>query len=227
MEKTRKWIKVMAVAAIVAGLIQLSASAGEIFMAHWANIRDAEYNIIGKAEAGDQVTVYYQDTADPSRTWVGVNGLFGTVSTVYIYGGTQYEYEHPEEYGSGSGTASEEIPATQQPDEVPVAEPAAQNEGSTQDSGLFRMAHWANVRDGSGNLIGRLEEGDEVVIIGQDKEDPSRTWVSGGGMYGTVLTSCIVGGYEESPSEEESQVYLVEGLYEEEGGIDGAISRIY
>ena len=71
------------------------------YMAHWANVRDDSYSIIGQLSEGDYVEVYGTCAEEPSRTWVSGNGLYGTVSTVYIYGGTQEEYLDPWSYGSG------------------------------------------------------------------------------------------------------------------------------
>ena len=65
-------------------------------MAHWANIRDESYNIIGRVEEGEKVTVGNVDSNDPSRTWITTSdGIRGTVSTVYIYGGSQADYDDP------------------------------------------------------------------------------------------------------------------------------------
>lgn len=70
-------------------------------MAHWANLRDSDYNIIGTVQEGEDVTVGSVDSSDPSRTWITTaDGTRGTVSTVYIYGGTSEEYDDPWSYQS-------------------------------------------------------------------------------------------------------------------------------
>ncbi len=75
-------------------------SAGGVEMAHWANLRDCAGNLIGTVSAGAEVEIIGQCEDDPSRTLVYdySTGTYGTVSSVYIYGGTCYEYENPTEY---------------------------------------------------------------------------------------------------------------------------------
>jgi len=69
-------------------------------MAHWANIRDDAGNIIGTVDAYSDVQVYGTCADNPGRTVVydPNTGLYGSVASVYLYGGTDYEYEHPTEY---------------------------------------------------------------------------------------------------------------------------------
>lgn len=71
-------------------------------MAHWANLRDENYNLIGTVNTGDYVVACAPDTTCPGRTWIQTaSGQYGTVQDVYLYGGTDYEYENPYAY-SGS-----------------------------------------------------------------------------------------------------------------------------
>lgn len=69
-------------------------------MAHWANVRDACGNIIGTVGQGDAVEVIGTCADNPSRSLVynPCTGSYGTIASVYIYGGTAYEYENPTEY---------------------------------------------------------------------------------------------------------------------------------
>ena len=66
-------------------------------MAHWANLRDDTGNIIGTVGAGNAVEILGQCSGNPSRTVIydPTTGCYGTVASVYLYGGTCYEYEHP------------------------------------------------------------------------------------------------------------------------------------
>lgn len=83
-----------------------SCSGGSgIQMMHWANLRDCYGNIIGTVCEGSYVEIIGIDCNDSSRTIIYdySTGLQGSVSTVYIYGGSCYEYENPTEYGGGCG----------------------------------------------------------------------------------------------------------------------------
>lgn len=83
----------------IPALLLLTCPVSAQNMAHWANIRDEGYNIIGQVQAGEDVTVGSVDSSDPSRTWITTaDGIRGTVSTVYIYGGTDDEYDDPWSY---------------------------------------------------------------------------------------------------------------------------------
>lgn len=70
-------------------------------MAHWANLRDAGGNVIGCVGQGASVEVIGQCEDNPSRTLVYdySTGCYGTVASVYLYGGSAWEYEHPAEWG--------------------------------------------------------------------------------------------------------------------------------
>ena len=97
-----RWLIILAILGFAA--FEFGRDAHAEIMQHWANIRDSEYNIIGTAYEGDYVDVYGICEEEPSRSWVNVNGIYGTVSTVYIYGGTDYEYLNPGEYISNGHT---------------------------------------------------------------------------------------------------------------------------
>ncbi len=77
-----------------------SYGGGGTSMSHWANLRDECGNIIGQVGAGSSVEVIGVCEDDPSRSLVYDynTGTYGTVSSVYIYGGSAYEYENPTEY---------------------------------------------------------------------------------------------------------------------------------
>jgi len=60
------------------------------------------------------------------------------------------------------------------------------------------MSHWANVRDECGNIIGQIGCGANVEVIGVDVNNPDRVMVfdASTGLYGSVLSECVYGGYE-------------------------------
>ena len=60
------------------------------------------------------------------------------------------------------------------------------------------MDHWANIRDCNGNIIGQAGAGDSVEVIGVDGSDSSRVLIYdySTGTYGSVLSSCVYGGYQ-------------------------------
>lgn len=66
-------------------------------MAHWANLRDDTGAIIGTVGGGSAVEVIGQCGTNPSRTIIYdyASGSYGTVASVYLYGGSCYQYEHP------------------------------------------------------------------------------------------------------------------------------------
>lgn len=74
-------------------------------MAHWANFREYNGNLIDALPAGTEVTVI-----DSSGAWSSVYvpsyGMYGMIATVYIWGGTDWEYENPLSYGGGYSTYS-------------------------------------------------------------------------------------------------------------------------
>ena len=63
--------------------------------------------------------------------------------------------------------------------------------------GYSEMDHWANVRDECGNIIGQIGCGSSVEVIGNDCDNPDRVMVydASTGLYGSVLRSCVYGGY--------------------------------
>ena len=73
-------------------------------MEHWANIRDANGNIVGIASEGDYVTVTGWDAYGRVTIYDANTGISGTVAPVYLYGGSDYQYENPGYYLYGDGT---------------------------------------------------------------------------------------------------------------------------
>lgn len=65
-------------------------------------------------------------------------------------------------------------------------------------TGGYQMTHWANVRDEYGNIIGQVGCGSSVEVIGIDSDNPDRVLIYdySTGTYGSVLSSCVYGGYE-------------------------------
>lgn len=73
-------------------------------MQHWAYVRDDCGNLIGTVDAYSDVQVYGICEDNPARSYVYIpeTGTYGTIASVYIYGGTDYEYENPLEYSYGT-----------------------------------------------------------------------------------------------------------------------------
>lgn len=88
--------KYVAVGSMVA--IMMSAVANAETMQHWANIRDAYGNIVGIASEGDGVTVTGWDANGRIQIYDCNTGITGSVAPVYLYGGTDYQYENPGYY---------------------------------------------------------------------------------------------------------------------------------
>lgn len=65
------------------------------------------------------------------------------------------------------------------------------------DYSYAEMSHWANIRDEYGNIIGQVNCGDSVEIIGVDCNDSERVIIYdyATGCQGSVLRSCVYGGY--------------------------------
>ena len=59
------------------------------------------------------------------------------------------------------------------------------------------MAHWANVRDAYGNIVGQIGTGSSVEVCGVDPSNPDRVLIYdyNTGTYGSVLSECVYGGY--------------------------------
>ena len=68
------------------GALAICESAGAEYMSHWANIRDKEYDIIGKVDKGEYVQVLGKDETDSNRTMILYNDITGSVMTEYISG---------------------------------------------------------------------------------------------------------------------------------------------
>ena len=60
------------------------------------------------------------------------------------------------------------------------------------------MGHWANVRDCSGNIIGQVNCGDNIQIIGLDSNNSDRVIIydCNTGLQGSVLLECVCGTYQ-------------------------------
>ncbi len=88
---------------VLISALALPAGAGATTMSHWAQIRDEQGEVIGRVDAGEEVEVLgvCEDVPYRSEIYYPLEDLTGTVASVYIYGGSEYEYENPEEYGNG------------------------------------------------------------------------------------------------------------------------------
>ena len=67
-------------------------------MQHWAFIRDEYGNALGIASEGDGVTVTGWDANGRVQIYDCNTGISGTVAPVYLYGGSDYQYENPGVY---------------------------------------------------------------------------------------------------------------------------------
>ena len=80
--------------------LMLSVSASAMEMSHWALIRDDAGEVIGQIDVGEEVEVLGTCEYNPSRSeiYYPAADLYGTVASVYIYGGTDEEYENPNDF---------------------------------------------------------------------------------------------------------------------------------
>ena len=80
------------------------------------------------------------------------------------------------------------------------------------------MSHWANVRDGFGNIIGQIGCGSSVEVVGIDCNNPDRVMVydSATGIYGSVLSECVYGGYSWDGTGDNGYYNQYRGGYEDE-----------
>ncbi len=94
----KHWGKLLIGGLSVAFVFTVNAAGTE--MSHWAQIRDESGEVIGRVEEGENVEILGECPDNPSRTMVyyPAGGLKGSVASVYIYGGTEYEYENPYDY---------------------------------------------------------------------------------------------------------------------------------
>ena len=108
--------KYLLIGALIAAALALPASAET--MSHWAQIRDEQGEIIGRIDAGEEVEVLgvCEDTPYRSEIYYPLEDLYGTVASVYIYGGSEYEYENPEEYVSDADSDDGEDDEKEIPD---------------------------------------------------------------------------------------------------------------
>ena len=103
----KKWGSLL-LGGFIAAILVLPAGAEEMTMSHWAQIRDASGNVIGRVEEGEEVSVLgiCEDTPYRSEIYYPKEEIRGTVASVYIYGGTEYEYENPVEYTNSAASKS-------------------------------------------------------------------------------------------------------------------------
>lgn len=86
--------KYIIVAASILSVIGSINSNAEI-MSHWANLRDITGEIIGSVNEGEYVQVKGYDPSS-GRIWITTSsGQTGSVAAVYLYGGTDFQYENP------------------------------------------------------------------------------------------------------------------------------------
>ena len=96
------------------------------------------------------------------------------------------------------------------------------------------MDHWANVRNECGDVIGRVGAGENVTVLGIDCDEPDRVMVydSDSGVYGSVLASCVYGGYVWdgngcTEAYTSSQGYCGDAIYANQGYCSGSYSEPY
>ena len=86
---------VLVVAAIIAST---PVRADTLQMQHSAFIRDEYGNALGIASEGDGVTVTGWDESGRVQIYDCNTGITGTIAPVYLYGGTDYQYDNPGYY---------------------------------------------------------------------------------------------------------------------------------
>lgn len=72
-----------------------ATSANADTMSHWAYIRDEYGNALGIASEGDYVTVNGWEANGRISVYDANTGISGSIAPVYLYGGTDYQYENP------------------------------------------------------------------------------------------------------------------------------------
>lgn len=141
----------------VMGILFLTCPVSAQTMNHWANIRDEGYNAIGQVQEGESVTVGSVDSSDPSRTWITTaDGTRGTVSTVYIYGGTDEEYNDPWSYSpDANGWDEIRLDTTQTAELIEVGHIAGE---ATRDDTNYSGYGYFNIEI-SGNVLSVYHDG--------------------------------------------------------------------
>ena len=142
------------IAAIVFMAVTLSLPVSAEEMMHWAILRNDEGDALATIEEGEEVEVLGPNDQDPSRTdvYYPLEDLYGSVSTVYVYGGTEEEYENPQSFG----TFSEEK-ELEEDDSVEYEYPEVDDEEVPFDPKI-----WVDV-DIEAQLL-TLYYGDEVIL---------------------------------------------------------------
>ena len=174
---------VITTAAILLSMaLSVQAKSNVYRMAHWANVRDSYGNLIGQVQEGDRVELGCQDFDEPSRVWITAGTLHGTVSAVYVFGGTVEQYNDPygyvdfEQYGRARYDDFMKSDVSAWPEEAQV----------------IAMEMIANVRNDDGYVIGMVDAGEEVELFGDDQSNPSRTWIrTSNGTFGTVPAEAV------------------------------------
>ena len=146
----KKWGKLLLGGLMISFALTVSAAGME--MSHWAQVRDESGEIIGRVEKGEVVNIIGQSTDNPTRTEIYCpgSGLTGSVASVYLYGGTDYEYENPGEYvyKGTQKTASEEGLDEESYNEDSIDEEAdsqAEKTGSQDGSGYESTNLWIDI----------------------------------------------------------------------------------
>ena len=93
---------VLVVTALVMGIAATMLVRADT-MQHWANIRDQYGNVVGIASEGDYVTVTGWDASGRVTVYDANTCISGTVAPVYLYGGSEYQYENPGYYTYDNG----------------------------------------------------------------------------------------------------------------------------
>ena len=103
--------------AACAGTLLLSSSVFAIPMAHWAFLRSPGGEVLATLNPGDEVEVIgiSSDLSYRTDVYSPAGDLYGSVGSVYIYGGSEYEYENPLVYDY-TGTYEEATANAEQPD---------------------------------------------------------------------------------------------------------------
>ena len=135
-------------------------------MMHWAILRDDEGEVLTTIEEGEEVEVLGVNEEDPSRTdvYYPLEDLYGSVSTGYVYGGTEEESDDPQSYGKPREEEDEDLEEEDEDDEE------RQREDNEEDDDLeavdedvpFDPSIWIDVDIDAQVLT--LYQGDEAIL---------------------------------------------------------------
>ncbi|MBR2526998.1 MAG: L,D-transpeptidase [Blautia sp.] len=156
-----KSVKKLLISGVLASFV-LTACVSAEEMTHWALLRDDTGEAIASINEGEEVEVLGINEADASRTdiYYPAGDLYGSVSSVYIYGGSDYEYEHPTEYGVD--TEYEYYEEYESEDGYSEDKEEYQEEAYISDAAVDTSNVWVDI-DIASQVI-TVNQGDEILL---------------------------------------------------------------